>query len=55
MGVDDPITQPTNRGNKLRINAEYVHEGALGFTDGVAFYRKVRGKKNTWVLPLRAQ
>ncbi|EDN04118.1 hypothetical protein I7I51_08748 [Histoplasma capsulatum] len=40
MGVDDPITQPTNRGNKLRINAEYVHEGALGFTDGVAFYRK---------------
>ncbi|EGE79648.1 hypothetical protein BDDG_02589 [Blastomyces dermatitidis ATCC 18188] len=39
-GVDDPITQPTNRGNKLRINAEYVHEGALGFMDGLEFYRK---------------
>ncbi|KLJ12743.1 hypothetical protein EMPG_09479 [Blastomyces silverae] len=39
-GVDDPITQPTNRGNKLRINAEYVHEGALGYMDGLEFYRK---------------
>ncbi|OAX78575.1 hypothetical protein ACJ72_07115, partial [Emergomyces africanus] len=39
-GVDEPITQPTNRGNKLRINAEYVHEGALGFKEGVEFYRK---------------
>ncbi|PGH03874.1 hypothetical protein GX51_03862 [Blastomyces parvus] len=39
-GVDDPITQPTNRGNKLRINAEYVHEGTLGFMDGLEFYRK---------------
>ncbi|KAK2772692.1 hypothetical protein FQN53_004471 [Emmonsiellopsis sp. PD_33] len=41
-GVDDPITQPTNRGNKLRQNAQYVHEGALGYTDGEKFYRKVQ-------------
>ncbi|PGG99130.1 hypothetical protein AJ79_08694 [Helicocarpus griseus UAMH5409] len=39
-GVDDPITQPTNRGNKLRLNAEYVHKGALGYLDGQEFYRK---------------
>ncbi|KGM92583.1 uncharacterized protein PADG_11415 [Paracoccidioides brasiliensis Pb18] len=39
-GVDDPITQPTNRGNKLKLNAQYVHEGALGCMNGVEFYRK---------------
>ncbi|PKY00928.1 hypothetical protein P168DRAFT_330220 [Aspergillus campestris IBT 28561] len=30
-GPDDPITQPTNRGNKMRANAKYVREGALGY------------------------
>ncbi|RAL09296.1 RXT2 domain-containing protein [Aspergillus homomorphus CBS 101889] len=30
-GPDDPITQPTNRGNKLRANAKFVREGALGY------------------------
>lgn len=41
-GLDDPITQPTNRGNKLRANAKYVHEGALGCRNGKEYHRKVR-------------
>lgn len=40
-GPDEPITQPTNRGNKLRVNAKYVHEGALGFTNPREFYKQV--------------
>ncbi|KAL1967529.1 hypothetical protein VTN77DRAFT_3044 [Rasamsonia byssochlamydoides] len=39
-GPDDPITQPTNRGNKLRANAKYVHEGALGFTHPQELYKE---------------
>lgn len=38
---DEPITQPTNRGNKLRANAKYVHEGALGFTNSRELYKQV--------------
>ncbi|OJJ49543.1 hypothetical protein ASPZODRAFT_12674 [Penicilliopsis zonata CBS 506.65] len=30
-GSDDFISQPTNRGTKLRANAKYVREGALGY------------------------
>lgn len=42
-GPDDPISQPTNRGNKMRANAEYVREGALGYINAEEFYREVRG------------
>lgn len=41
-GPDDPITQPTNRGNKLRANAKYVREGALGYINAENFYKEVR-------------
>jgi hypothetical protein len=37
---DDPITQPTNRGNKLKANATYVHEGALGFSNPHELYKE---------------
>ncbi|WEW55662.1 hypothetical protein PRK78_001095 [Emydomyces testavorans] len=37
---DDPITQPTNRGNKTRLNSKYVHKGSLGIMNGEEFYRK---------------
>ncbi|KAL2011794.1 hypothetical protein VTN00DRAFT_4512 [Thermoascus crustaceus] len=39
-GPDEPITQPTNRGNKLRANAKHVHEGALGFTNPQELYKE---------------
>ncbi|OXV10332.1 hypothetical protein Egran_01908 [Elaphomyces granulatus] len=39
-GPDEPITQPTNRGNKLRVNAKYVHEGALGFAHLQELYKE---------------
>lgn len=41
-GPDDTITQPTNRGNKMRANAKYVREGALGYINAEEFYREVR-------------
>lgn len=44
-GPDDPITQPTNRGNKMRANAKYVREGAMGFINVEDFYREVRGSR----------
>ncbi|EEP80892.1 predicted protein [Uncinocarpus reesii 1704] len=37
---DEPISQPTNRGNKTRLNAKYVHQGSLGIMNGEDFYRK---------------
>ncbi|KAL5334050.1 RXT2-like protein [Aspergillus crustosus] len=37
---DDPITQPTNRGNKLRANARYVKEGAMGYTQSEGLYKQ---------------
>lgn len=40
-GPDSPITQPTNRGNKLKANAQYVHEGVLGYTNPLAMYKEV--------------
>ncbi|KKA23451.1 hypothetical protein T310_2517 [Rasamsonia emersonii CBS 393.64] len=39
-GPDEPITQPTNRGNKLRANAKYVHEGVLGYTNPQELYKE---------------
>ncbi|KAK2760921.1 hypothetical protein FQN54_002163 [Arachnomyces sp. PD_36] len=39
-GPDDLITQPTNRGNKLRADAKYVHEGALGFSNSREHYKE---------------
>ncbi|CRG85615.1 hypothetical protein PISL3812_02659 [Talaromyces islandicus] len=39
---DDPITQPTNRGNKLKVNAKHVHEGALGFSNPHELYKEAR-------------
>lgn len=44
-GPDDPITQPTNRGNKMRANAKYVREGAMGYINAENFYREVRGTR----------
>ncbi|KAL4868172.1 hypothetical protein BDV12DRAFT_170186 [Aspergillus spectabilis] len=37
---DDPITQPTNRGNKLRANARYVKEGAMGYVHSEELYKQ---------------
>lgn len=42
-GPDDAITQPTNRGNKMKANAKYVREGALGYINAEEFYKEVRG------------
>lgn len=42
-GPDDAITQPTNRGNKMRANAKYVREGALGYINAEEFYKEVCG------------
>ncbi|KAJ5086356.1 hypothetical protein NUU61_007663 [Penicillium alfredii] len=39
-GPDDPIAQPTNRGNKMKANAEYVREGAMGYINSEDFYRQ---------------
>ncbi|PWY81792.1 hypothetical protein BO70DRAFT_352874 [Aspergillus heteromorphus CBS 117.55] len=39
-GPDDPITQPTNRGNKLRANASFVREGALGYVHPEEMYKQ---------------
>jgi hypothetical protein len=40
-GPDDPISQPTNRGNKLRSNARFVREGAMGYVNSEALYKQV--------------
>ncbi|KAJ5935879.1 hypothetical protein N7454_005177 [Penicillium verhagenii] len=37
---DDPIMQPTNRGNKMKANAKYVREGAMGYINAEEFYRE---------------
>ncbi|KAL4954587.1 RXT2-like protein [Aspergillus filifer] len=39
-GPDEPITQPTNRGNKLRGNARYVKEGAMGYVHAEGLYKQ---------------
>ncbi|KAF7712231.1 Uncharacterized protein PECH_003820 [Penicillium ucsense] len=39
-GPDDAITQPTNRGNKMRANAKYVREGALGYVNAEDLYKE---------------
>ena len=38
---DDAIQKPTNRGNKLKRKAEYVHEGQLDRPNGLKVYKKV--------------
>jgi hypothetical protein len=45
-GPDDPIMQPTNRGNKMHANAKYVREGAMGYINAEDFYKQVRGFAN---------
>jgi hypothetical protein len=40
-GPDDPIMQPTNRGNKLQANARYVKEGAMGYVHPEDLYKQV--------------
>jgi hypothetical protein len=39
---DSSIEQLTNRGNKLRKKARYVHEGQLALPSGPQVYRRVR-------------
>ncbi|KAJ5995706.1 hypothetical protein N7481_002683 [Penicillium waksmanii] len=39
-GPDDPITQPTNRGNKMHANAKFVSEGAMGYINAEEFYKE---------------
>ncbi|PYH64869.1 uncharacterized protein BO88DRAFT_408181 [Aspergillus vadensis CBS 113365] len=39
-GPDDPITQPTNRGNKLHTNSNFVREGALGYIHPEELYKQ---------------
>ncbi|KAL4789883.1 RXT2-like protein [Aspergillus venezuelensis] len=39
-GPDEPTTQPTNRGNKLRGNARYVKEGAMGYVHAEGLYKQ---------------
>lgn len=38
---DEAIQRPTNRGNKLKRKAEYVHEGQLDRPNGLKVYKKV--------------
>ena len=38
---DGPITQPTNRGNKLHQNADHVRAGALGYIHPQQLYKQV--------------
>lgn len=40
---DESITQITNRGNKLRRKARYVHEGQLAPPSGPVVYKRVSG------------
>ena len=47
---DDAINQPSNRGNKTRLNAEFVREGALGYMNHEQFYRKVSWPMFTYVV-----
>jgi RXT2-like, N-terminal len=37
-----PILAASNRGNKLKQGARYVHEGALAFMQGPDVYKHVR-------------
>ncbi|PWY83316.1 hypothetical protein BO94DRAFT_520137 [Aspergillus sclerotioniger CBS 115572] len=39
-GPDEPISQPTNRGNKLRANSNFVREGALGYIHPEKLYKQ---------------
>ncbi|KAJ5684783.1 uncharacterized protein N7477_001128 [Penicillium maclennaniae] len=39
-GPDDLIAQPTNRGNKMKANAKYVREGAMGYINAEEFYKE---------------
>ncbi|KAL4999534.1 RXT2-like protein [Aspergillus recurvatus] len=39
-GPDDPITQPTNRGNKLKGNSRFVKEGAMGYIHAEGLYKQ---------------
>ncbi|KAL3469326.1 RXT2-like protein [Aspergillus californicus] len=39
-GPDDPITETTNRGHKLRANAKYVKEGAMGYIHAEGMYKQ---------------
>ncbi|KAL4785093.1 RXT2-like protein [Aspergillus varians] len=39
-GPDDPIIQPTNRGNKLQANARFVKEGAMGYIHSEELYKQ---------------
>lgn len=38
---DDSITKPSNRGNKLKRKAQYVHEGQLDLPNGPRVYKRV--------------
>ncbi|KAI9367706.1 RXT2-like protein [Aspergillus egyptiacus] len=39
-GPDDQITEPTNRGHKLRANAKYVKEGSMGYVHAEGLYKQ---------------
>lgn len=49
---DSSIEQLTNRGNKLRKKARYVHEGQLAPPTGPVVYRRVRHIRT--ILPLES-
>ena len=38
---DDSIIKPSNRGNKLKRKAQYVHEGQLDLPNGPKVYKRV--------------
>ena len=38
---DDSISKPSNRGNKLKRKAQYVHEGQLDLPNGPKVYKRV--------------
>jgi hypothetical protein len=38
---DESIHQPTNRGNKLKRKAHFVHEGRLDLPNGPRVYKRV--------------
>ena len=41
---DQPVVAASNRGNKLRKGAKFVHEGSLLHVTGPEIYKQVRGR-----------
>jgi RXT2-like, N-terminal len=42
---DQPAIAASNRGNKLKEGAKYIHEGSLTYANGAEVYKEVRACK----------